>query len=223
MDETAETATDRSSGDSAAADGDSAAVDGGESAGAVAEADASSATADEATTGDDESGGVVIDLDADHREPPSPSALRGVETRILALDGALGALLLAVGLAARPPGALRSQWWLLVPAAVVTVAVLYADERDAVAGREAIAEEHRRAALLGALAALAIAVGVTQLGGPASAAASAFLVGVGLGTLCYRLAFGVVLPVPRPRVRRAQRLRWLVAETASAVGRRIRG
>lgn len=203
--------------------------DGGAVADAAADAGTGAASADDpAGTSDDpaaeQGSDVVIDLGADHREPPSLRALEGVERRVLLFDYGFGLLVLAVGLLTRPDGALASRWWLAPLAGAVAAALLFADERDALARFEAYEAQHHRAAVAAALlAVLAAALLATLLGGVVGAVASVALAGVGLGVLAYRVAFGLLLPIPRPRLRRAQRLRWLVADLTAEVGERVRG
>lgn len=196
-----------------AADGTAGTV-GGEAA-----ADAAPAEGDAADEGD----GVVIDLGADHRDPPPLRALEGVERRVLLLDAGFGLLVLAVGLLSRPDGALAARWWLALLAGGLTAALMLGDERNVLGRFEGYEAGHRRAALaVAALALLAATLLATLLAG-AVAAASVALVGVGVGVLAYRTAFGVLLPIPRPRIRRAQHLRWIVADVTAEVGERVRG
>ena len=120
--------------------------------------------------------------------------------RVVLVEGVLGLLWVVYGLVASL-STLRSTWWIAFGGAVGIATMLYLEEH-----RWTDWGPYRRggttiAAVLLAVALCAVVVVATPLS--VTTVVSVGLGGMGLGLLCYRLVYGVVRPVPRSRVDRA--------------------
>ena len=123
--------------------------------------------------------------------------------KVLLADGGMGLVLAVYGLALADPSQLASAWWLPTTAAVVAVAWMYASEHLLV-GVDATKQ-------LGAyflvfvliIASLAALVAWTPL--TLTPVLRFGFGGLGAGLVCYRLVYGVVLPVPSARLAGAER------------------
>ncbi|WP_436929930.1 hypothetical protein [Halosimplex halobium] len=122
--------------------------------------------------------------------------------RVVLLELGMGLLWLGYGFGMTGFAGLRSGWWLAVPAAAGTVALMYAEEH-----RVADWDPYYRGGL-----AIALVVGFTAVVGAVGAltalsvvdAIAVAMTGIGAGLLPYRFVYGVVRPVPESRLAAAR-------------------
>ncbi|WP_247005841.1 hypothetical protein [Halorientalis litorea] len=120
--------------------------------------------------------------------------------RVLLTDGLVGVLALATGMAFAVP----FRWWLVPLAGVTTLgtaAVLFSEERDALASRGYAVVLMALFVGLPGLLALGLLWVRPPLG---SALAFAVCLGLGGAVVGYRFVFGVLRPVPEKRLARAR-------------------
>jgi hypothetical protein len=121
--------------------------------------------------------------------------------RVLLVDGSMGFVWAVYGFLLRPAATFREWWWVAALAAAVAAVGMYASDHGLAGFRT---RTQGMALVAGFLAVVAGAAGlVAATGLSVDAAVPVGIGGLGLGLLAYRVAFGVVLPVPEDRLERA--------------------